>query len=265
MAIRPLNSVAGFSVGETPASIILANGDITTTNITTTGVSNLNSVGNVKITGGSGGQVLSTDGSGNLSFITIGTASLNNGTSNVSVLNSGNILFSVAGNANVGTFTGTGLNVAGTLNATGNANVGNLGTAQILATANITAPQLISNTSTGTAPLVVSSTTLVSNLNADLLDGYNTATANTASTVVVRDASGNVSANFFIGDGSQLTGIGDAASIANGTSNVRIPTVNGNVNISSAGNANIVVVTGTGVNVAGTLNATGLFESSIST
>jgi hypothetical protein len=257
MAIRPLNSVAGFSVGETPANIILANGDITTTNITTTGVSNLNSVGNVKITGGSGGQVLSTDGSGNLSFITIGTASLNNGTSNVTVLNNGNILLSVAGNANVGTFTGTGLNVAGYLNATGNANLGNLGTAQVLATANVTSPQLISNASTGTAPLVVSSTTLVSNLNADLLDGYNTATANTASTVVVRDTNGNVSANFFIGDGSQLTGIGDAASIANGTSNVRIPSVNGNVNISSAGNANIVVVTGTGVNVAGTLNATG--------
>ena len=257
MAIRPLNSVAGFSVGETPANIILANGDITTTNITTTGISNLNSIGNVKISGGGTGQVIATDGAGNLSFITIGTASLNNGSSNVTVANSGNITFSVAGNANVGTFTGTGLNVAGYLNATGNANVGNLGTAQVLATANVTAPQLISNTSTGTAPLVVSSTTLVSNLNADLLDGYNSAVANTANTVVVRDTSGNVSANFFIGDGSQLTGIGDAASIANGTSNVRIPSVNGNVTIGVAGNANVAVVTGTGVNVAGTLNATG--------
>lgn len=47
-------------------------------------------------------------------------------------------------------------------------------------------------------------------------------------------------------------------SISNGTSNVSIPTANGNVIISSAGNANIVVVTGTGVNVAGTLNVTGL-------
>jgi hypothetical protein len=274
MAIRPLNSVAGFSVGETPTNIILANGDITTTNITTTGVSNLNSVGNVKITGGTGGQVISTDGAGNLSFITIGTASLNNGTSNVTVLNNGNITFSVAGNANVGVVTGTGLNVAGyltstgnvtggnlttggALSVTGNANVGNLSTAQVLATANITAPQLISNVATGTAPLSVSSTTLVSNLNADLLDGYNTATANTASTVVVRDTNGNVSANFFIGDGSQLTGIGDAASIANGTSNVRIPSVNGNVTIGVAGNANVFVATANGVNVIGTLNATG--------
>ena len=41
MALKPLNSVAGFSVGETPSNIILANGDVTTTNITTTGIANL--------------------------------------------------------------------------------------------------------------------------------------------------------------------------------------------------------------------------------
>ena len=76
MALKPLNSVAGFSVGETPANIILANGDITTTNITTTGVSNLNAIGNVKISGGSNTQVIQTDGAGNLSFFTISTSSL---------------------------------------------------------------------------------------------------------------------------------------------------------------------------------------------
>jgi len=54
--------------------------------------------------------------------------------------------------------------------------------------------QLISTVATGTAPLTVSSTTLVTNLNADLLDGLNSATANTASTIVARDASGNFSA-----------------------------------------------------------------------
>ena len=45
--------------------------------------------------------------------------------------------------------------------------------------------------------------------------------------------------------------------IANGNSNLNIPAANGNVNISAAGNANIVVVTGTGANVNGTLTATG--------
>ena len=43
---------------------------------------------------------------------------------------------------------------------------------------------------------------------------------------------------------------------ANGNSNVNIPTANGNVNISAVGNITLVV-TGTGANISGTLNATG--------
>ena len=120
------------------------------------------------------------------------TASIYNGTSNVTVAASGNVTTSVAGNSNILTVTGTGINVAGTgnttgtmsagnlstggtLSVTGNANVGNIGTAQVLATANITAPQLISNVGVGTAPFLVSSTTVVANLRA--------ATAALASTV----------------------------------------------------------------------------------
>ena len=58
----------------------------------------------------------------------------------------------------------------------------------------VTGTQLISNIATGTAPLAVTSTTLVTNLNADLLDGLNSTTANTASTIVARDSSGGFSA-----------------------------------------------------------------------
>jgi hypothetical protein len=94
-----------------------------------------------------------------------------NGTSNISIpASAGNINFGVAGNANVLTVTGTGINVAGTINATG-----------------------------------------------------------------------NISGNIF-------------GPLANGNSNVRIATANGNVTISAVGNANIFTVTGTGVNVAGTFN-----------
>ena len=70
----------------------------------------------------------------------------------------------------------------------------------------------------------------------------------------------NVRAGYFIGNGSQLTGITSAAYanyISNGTSNVNIPTANGNITVGVSGIANVVVVTGTGINVAGTLNATG--------
>jgi hypothetical protein len=186
---------------------------------------------------------------------------LANGTSNINApAVDGNINISVGGTANVLITTTTGVNVTGTLNATGNANVLNLGTAQVLATANVTAPQLISNVAIGTAPLIVTSTTKVTNLNADTLDGYDTATAATANTVVVRNADGNITGNFFIGNGSQLTGISASVSfpLANGTSNINIPTSSGNINLSAAGAANVLIVTGTGVNVTGTFNATGV-------
>jgi hypothetical protein len=122
-----------------------------------------------------------------------------------------------------------------------------------------TAGQLVSTVSTGTAPLVVSSTTVVANLNANALQGNTPATANTASTIALRDANGNLSANFFIGNGSQLTGItaSQVSGIANGNSNVNIPAANGNVNISAVGNANILVITGTGANITGTANVSG--------
>jgi hypothetical protein len=68
-------------------------------------------------------------------------------------------------------------------------------------------------------------------------------------------ATGNVSGNFFLGNGSQLTGI-TATSLVNGTSNV-VTTSNGNVTIGIAGNAAIATFTGTGANVTGTLNITG--------
>jgi hypothetical protein len=56
---------------------------------------------------------------------------------------------------------------------------------------------------------------------------------------------------------TSITSTSFTGALANGTSNIDIPTINGNVNISSAGNANVVVVTGTGANIAGTANVSG--------
>jgi hypothetical protein len=79
------------------------------------------------------------------------------------------------------------------------------------------------------------------------------------SEVTTFNSLGNVRANFFLGNGSQLTGVGavSAGYIANGTSNVNIPASGGNITMGVAGNAGIVTVTGTGVNVSGTLTTTG--------
>ena len=60
----------------------------------------------------------------------------------------------------------------------------------------VTAFQLISTTATGVKPFVVTSTTKVDNLNADLLDGMNTSSTNQSSaSIVSRDGSGNFKAN----------------------------------------------------------------------
>ena len=96
-------------------------------NLAITGKSNLNAVGNVTITGGTTGQVLTTNGSGTLTWSTVSAGSLANGTSNISIPTvNGNVLISSAGTANVLVVTGTGANIAGTANITGNLIAGNI-------------------------------------------------------------------------------------------------------------------------------------------
>lgn len=78
---------------------------------------------------------------------------------------------------------------------------------------------------------------------------FDTATSNL-------DVVGNVTATAFFGDGANLTGI-DATGIQNGTSNVRIPATDGNIELNSGGNL-IANITGTGANITGTLNVSGI-------
>jgi hypothetical protein len=75
MAVRPLNSIAGFSTGDPAITVIQANGDVSTINFTANGISNLGPVSNLILTGGSNGQALTTDGNGNLSFTTFNVES----------------------------------------------------------------------------------------------------------------------------------------------------------------------------------------------
>jgi len=75
---------------------------------------------------------------------------------------------------------------------------------------------------------------------------------NTAGQVV---ASGNITGNYFIGNGSQLTGI-DATSIQNGTSNVQVYQ-DGNVAFNISGTSNVVVVSTDSVSVDGSIDVAG--------
>jgi hypothetical protein len=170
----------------------------------------------------------------------IGT--LANGNSNIRIAADSNIGISAIGVSNVVVITGTGANITGTLSASGNVTVGNvIGTlANGNSNVNIaTANGNVTITAVGNTTMTVTGTG-----------------ANIAGTV---SATGNVTGNFFIGNGSQLTGITVAAgsSILNGNSNITI-SANSNINMFVNGNATArVVVTNTGANIAGTLSVSG--------
>jgi hypothetical protein len=195
------------------SGLVVATGNITGGNLVTGGA--LSVTGNANT--GNLGTATAIITTGNIT--TINSGLIQNGNSNVTITANANITFTAKSNATM-IVSDTGANITGTANISGNANVGNLGTAQVLATANITAPQLISNVATGTAPLVVTSTTTVANLSA--------ATATTAGTVTTA-AQPNITST------GTLTNL----------------TVSGNANI--AGNINF---TGTKANLGSNANLT---------
>ena len=196
---------------------------------------------------------------------------ISNGTSNVSIPTAnGNVFISVNGNANVAVVTSTGMNVAGTANITGNANVGNLGfsTGEIIGTGNITAGFFIGNGSLLTGISGGGGGSNISNgnsnVNIPLANGdINFSSAGNANVVVITgtgmNVASNVTAAFFIGNGSQLTGItaSSSGSFSNGNSNVSIPVASGNVLVSVSGTANVATFTNNSMNVAANANITG--------
>jgi hypothetical protein len=187
------------------------------------------------------------------------TGNLINGTSNLRVSSGGNVAVSVAGNSNVFTVSGTGANVAGTANVSGNANVGNLGTATaIITTANITTINsgLVQNGNSNVAITANSNVTITATSNATLV--VTGTGANVAGTA-------NVSGNANVGNLGTATAIITTGNITtvnsglvqNGNSNVTI-TANSNVSVFVNGNATArAVFTSTGANIAGTANITG--------
>jgi len=150
----------------------------------------------------------------------------------------------------VGSISTTGNVVSGNLSVTGVTNVANITTANITAgnitsaivsaTGNISGPNIIATIMTVSALLSVSGNITGGNF---LTDGLISTT-------------GNVTSNYFIGNGSQLTGI-TLAKIANGTSQVNIPTASGNANISIGGTSNVAVFASTGEYVTGIISASG--------
>jgi len=221
VAIKYFNVKNGLSTG----NILLhaSNSSVVastfTGNIVATNSANLGAVGNLIITGGSANYVLSTDGTGNLSWVAQTGGGGTYGNSNVAAYlptYTGNL---TAGNANI-----SGSLVANTITTgTGSGNISG-------------ANYVVANYFTGTLTTAAQpNITSVGNL--------------TTLTVT-----GNVSANYFIGNGSQLTGL--PASYSNANVAAYLPTYTGNL---TAGNANISgsLVAGTITTGSGTGNISG--------
>jgi len=102
-------------------------GNVIVENLTVEGESNLGSVGNVTITGGSNNYVLRTDGSGNLTWANIQGEIANAAGANTYVQINNNNLFGASANFTYNSATNT-LNIQGNANiATLNPTVSNLG------------------------------------------------------------------------------------------------------------------------------------------
>ena len=257
-------------------------GNLTTTNIIT---------GN-----GAGGNIINANVISANTFIASGNVTAGNANlGNLAIANfftgAGNNL----SNITASNITGQVANalVAGTVYTAAQGNITSVGTLTSLGVSGtVTASTLVSNVATGTAPLTVTSTTQVANLNVATagtvttnaqpnitsvgnLTGLTvsnitgivnfTTTANvTLGAVANVHISGGTNGYVLSTDGSgalswvaQSGGGGGGSNISNGNSNVNIPSANGNINFSAVGNANVMIVTGTGANIAGTLNVTG--------
>jgi hypothetical protein len=134
------------------------------------------------------------------------------------------------------------VNTAGQVSATGNITGGNISAVGNLTAGNLNITGVISDQ----GQLNIS-TTSSGNINL-LPDGIVTVSTSVS-------AVGNITGNFFLGNGSQLTGIG-VGGISNGSSNIGIPVASGNIVVTVGGTSNIAVFANSGTFIPSTSNLT---------
>ena len=225
---------------------------------------------------------------GNGRYLTgIDATLISNGTSNVKVYSNANVTISIANVANVVSIGSTSTTITGDLGITGNVTANNLFgnltqlyntgyTATLSSTGQLSAYYIQASSGYFTSPYGIAFTyagdtnqqfgwTIV---NADALALKSTISSTLDTTILTFNrttgnlsltgnsyTTGNVTGNYFFGNGRYLTGI-DATSIQNGTSNVKVYS-NANVTISIANLANIVSIGSTGTTITGTLGVSG--------
>jgi len=171
-------------------------------------------------------------------------------------------LATVTGNITGGNIaSGGSITATGTGNITGNVNGGNLRTTGL-----ITATGTVTGGNVASGGFITAGSTVSSVGN--ITSAANVAGANVIASVNV-SAVGNVAGTYFIGNGSQLTGISAAVSVSkieSGLSNVQIASANANITMAVSTTANVVVVSQNGLSITTqSANATSPGTSGLST
>ena len=215
------NLIGIHANGNSNVSIPAAAGNV---NISSNGVANIlvvtstgaNITGTANVSGnantGNLGTTTLVATTGNIT--TINSGLMKNASSNITITTDANITLTANTNSTL-VVTSTGANITGYANVSGNANVLNIGTSQVLASANVTSPQFISNIATATgAPFSVQSTNRVANLNVSYanVSDYVAVSAITTGTYYIPFVSGTAAANYTPGANTTYS-----ANIANGS------------------------------------------------
>jgi hypothetical protein len=163
-----------------------------------------------------------------------------------------------------------GANVNFTFDATGNlltvnatANIANVNVAGNVVGGNILTTGLISATGNLTAGNVGTDGNVYGNnlYGTGIVSATGNVVGGNIQTVGQVSATGNIStSSFYFGNGFYMSGVANAdtaSKLVNGTSNVNIPTPNGNVTIGVGGTGNVLVVATTGSYVTGVISASG--------
>lgn len=118
---------------------------------------------------------------------------------------------------------------------------------------NVTANNIIGNTSVISGGNITSGDTV----SAVTLSASSATIYGTIATIDI-NATGNITGNYFFGNGAFLTGlITSVSNISNGNSNIVISTAGANITFGVTGNSNVVVFANTGAYVTGVISATG--------
>ena len=208
-------SANSISAGSSNVSV-LANANVTISSAGTANVLTISSTGTVttgtaSVTGNITGNYFIGNGSQLTGISGGGGANIANGTSNITIVSSGgNANVNIGGTANVAVFATTGAYVTGVVSATANITGGNILTGGVIsATSTITSAANITGSNILTGGLISATGNVTGGnlLNNGLISSTGNSTAANYLTDGLISATANITGNYFIGNGSQLTGI----------------------------------------------------------